>query len=128
MLCRNSFVCITDKPSAPRNLRSIEVDATFITIAWDVPAVDGGSPITGYVIEKKDSKRGDYSFVAHVDSTTLQLKITRLFEGVDYVFRVFAENPAGLSSPCETDKPIRAKIPFGEFQFNRIFFYSLFVV
>lgn len=115
MFWRNLFVCSADKPSAPRNLRPIEVDATFITVAWDAPAVDGGSPITGYVIEKKDSKRGDYSFVAHVDSTTQQLKITRLFEGVDYMFRVFAENPAGLSSPCETEKPIRARIPFGKF-------------
>ena len=66
-------------------------------------------------MEKKDSKRGEYVFVAHVDSTTMQLKVTRLFEGVDYMFRVFAENPAGLSLPGETDKPIRAKIPFGEF-------------
>jgi len=109
------FVCgLTDKPSAPRNVRPIEVDSTFITVAWDAPAADGGSPVTGYVVEKKDSKRGEYMFVSHVDSSTMQLKATRLFEGVDYMFRVFAENPAGLSSPCETDKPIKAKVPYGK--------------
>jgi Fibronectin type III domain len=91
----------------------VEVDATFITVAWEAPSTDGGSPVTGYVVEKKDSKRGEYVFVAHVDSTTMQLKVTRLFEGVDYMFRVFAENPAGLSLPCETDKPITAKLPYG---------------
>jgi Fibronectin type III domain len=95
-------------------VRPIEVDATFITIAWDAPAVDGGSPVTGYVVEKMDTKRGEYMFVANVDATTTQLKVTRLFEGLDYMFRVFAENPAGLSSPCETDKSIKAKLPFGE--------------
>jgi len=110
----SDILVLTDKPSAPRNVRPIEVDSSFITVAWDAPAADGGSPVTGYVVEKKDSKRGEYMFVSQVDSATMQLKAIRLFEGVDYMFRVFAENPAGLSSPCETDKAITAKQPYGE--------------
>jgi hypothetical protein len=105
---------VSDKPSAPRNIRPTEVDPGFITIAWDAPETDGGSPVTGYTVEKMDSKRGEYMFVANVDATTTQLKVTRLFEGLDYMFRVFAENPAGLSSPCETDNPITARLPYGE--------------
>ena len=104
-----------DVPSAPQNLRGTEVDASYITLAWDIPATDGGSAITGYVIEKKDIKRADYVLVANVDATTLQCKATKLFEGSEYLFRVFAENQVGLSKPCELDKPIKARIPYGLF-------------
>ena len=58
-------------------------------------------------------KRAEYVFVGNVDATTLQHTVTRLFEGCDYIFRVFAENQAGLSQPCELDKPIKAKMPYG---------------
>ena len=104
---------ISDAPSAPRNLRCVEVDSSFITLSWDSPASDGGSALTGYVIEKRDMKRADYMFLANVDAATLQFRATRLFEGCDYMFRVFAKNQAGLSQPCETDKPIKARIPYG---------------
>ena len=113
---------IPDVPSAPQNLRGTEVDASYITLAWDIPATDGGSALTGYVIEKKDMKRADYVFLANVDAATLQYKATRLFEGFDYLFRVFAENPAGLSKPCELDKPIKARIPYGLFVFMSLAF------
>jgi len=110
---------ISDVPSAPQKLRGTEVDASYITLAWDIPETDGGSALTGYVIEKKDMKRADYVFVANVDASTLQYKATRLFEGFEYLFRVFAENQAGLSKPCELDKPITARMPYGQITFFR---------
>lgn len=38
-----------------------------------------------------------------------------LEEGKEYEFRVIAENAMGLSEPLTTDKAIKAKHPFGEF-------------
>jgi len=111
-------VSIADAPSPPKNLRGVEVDSSYITLAWDSPASDGGSALTAYVIEKKDMKRAEYVFLANVDATTLQYKATRLFEGSDYMFRVFAENQAGLSQPCELDKPITARMPYGQSTFQ----------
>jgi len=104
---------LSDAPSSPRNLRGIEVDSSYITLSWDSPDNDGGSALTGYVIEKRDVKRAEYMFLANVDASTLQYKAIRLFEGCDYLFRVFAENQAGLSQPCELDKPIKARTPYG---------------
>ncbi len=46
-----------DKPSPPRNLRVTDVSKDYISLAWDVPEFDGGSPIKGYNIEKADTKR-----------------------------------------------------------------------
>ena len=101
-------------PSSPRQVRAVETDSTYITLAWDSPDSDGGSPLTGYVVEKRDMKRADFVFLANVDATARQYRATRLFEGCDYMFRVFAENQAGLSQPGETDKPITAKMPYGQ--------------
>jgi titin len=82
---------------------------------WEAPDSDGGSPITGYVLEKRDTKRPGYIFVAEIDpSGPLEHKVIRLFEGSEYMFRVVAENQVGPSEPCETEKGIIAKPPYGE--------------
>lgn len=44
---------IVDPPGAPGSPRGIETTEDSITIAWQKPRHDGGSPITGYVIEKR---------------------------------------------------------------------------
>ena len=41
-----------DAPSAPRNLRTGLVTDTEINLTWDVPATNGGSAITGWIVEK----------------------------------------------------------------------------
>lgn len=110
---RTLLLYFPGKPSPPKNLHATQVDATFITLAWDAPESDGGSPVTAYVLEKMDMKREEYIFLSNVDASTLQFQATRLFEGTEYKFRVFAENPAGLSPPCATDKPIKARLPYG---------------
>ena len=84
-------------------------------VAWDAPESDGGTPLTGYVLEKRDIKRPGYVFIADLKPTDpLSYKVTRLFEGYEYLFRVIAENQVGPSDPCELEKPIKAKAPYGE--------------
>ncbi len=82
-------------------------------IAWDEPESDGGSPITGYNVEKMDIKRETWVKVDSVDAKTRTLKATKLVEGNKYHFRVTAENDVGESDPGQTDEPITAKLPFG---------------
>ena len=108
-------MCVPDKPMPPRNLRATETSTDYIVIEWDVPESDGGTPITGYVIEKRDAKRREYIYIADVAANVLTFKATRLFEGYEYFFRVIAENQVGPSDPCALAKPVKAKLPFGEF-------------
>ena len=62
----------TEKPDSPRNLRAIETCPDSIVIQWDPPQNDGGSPLVGYVIEKRDAKRNDYIYIADVEASVTQ--------------------------------------------------------
>ncbi len=48
------------------------------------------------------------------------MQVLNLFEGADYLFRVFAENKVGPSlKPAELEVPIRAKMPYGKSNMNK---------
>ena len=105
-----------DKPSPPQNVRPVEVYKDFIVIAWDEPESDGGAPITGYTVEKRDAKRTTFTKSGEVKvSEERKLKVEKLVEGNDYIFQVNAENEIGVSDWAQTE-PIKARLPFGEYK------------
>ncbi len=112
VLCNNPF---PDVPSPPRNLSIKEVNKDYIVVSWEVPEHDGESPITGYVIEKRDVKKSSYINAGNVDGKTLEFKVPKLIEGNEYIIRVFAENEIGRSEPAETSEPVKARLPFGKY-------------
>lgn len=85
-----------------------------MTVVWNVPETDGGSPITNYTIEKKDVARSSYVKVDQVSADSLKVVANRLVEDKEYVFRVCAENAIGASDWAETEEPTMAKLPFGK--------------
>lgn len=107
-------VQIKDKPSPPANFRVKEVFKDYVVVAWDAPESDGGSPITGYTVEKRDARKTTSVKAGTVGADTFELKVTKLVEGNEYVFQVCAENEIGLSEPT-TMEPVKARLPFGKF-------------
>ena len=104
-----------DKPSPPRNLEVSAVTAETATMQWEVPEDDGGSSITGYIVEKRDISRKMWQ---KVDSTEeLTMIVPKLLQGNKYLFRVCAQNQYGVSEPVEITEPITAKNPFGKYIF-----------
>ena len=85
----------------------------YVTLSWTAPEHDGGSAILGYVVEKRDSMMNMWSQAAKVDKDTFTVKVTNLFEGQSYLFRVAAENQSGRGAYAELPKPITARLPFG---------------
>lgn len=85
------------------------VTSRSVTIDWDVPLSDGGSEITGYVVEKRLATLSSsikWTRVVTLDSHCLHYCIDNLKEKSEYVFQVLAENAVGLSAPAVTENVV----------------------
>ena len=82
-------------PTAPLNLEGISGEK-LITLTWNAPTVDGGSPVTGYKIVYGQSITGfrDTITVGNV----LSYEINSLFGGTEYSIKVAAVNSAGIGA------------------------------
>jgi titin len=111
----NQSIFVTaDKPSTPKDLHMTEQNIKHITVAWEEPESDGGSRITGYIIEKRDSNRTQWSRVTEDGADARSCKVSKLVEGNEYYFRVAAVNIIGQGPFATTEEGIKAKLPFGE--------------
>lgn len=95
-------------------MRKFEQNINSITVEWGEPGSDGGSAITGYIIEKRDANRTQWSRVGDLDADARRYKVSKLVEGNEYYFRVAALNRIGQGPFVITDDAIKAKLPFGE--------------
>jgi fibronectin type 3 domain-containing protein len=81
-------------PSPPRNLRAVTIPGQ-ISLTWDPPLSNGGSPITGYYIYRRTVPGND----TRVDSSYNMTVATDLnvSPGLTYYYRVSAISDAGQS-------------------------------
>ena len=105
----------TDKPAPPTNLQITQITPETVTLVWEKPTDDGGSPITKYIIEKRDMKRATWTSVGTATSSEHEFTVPKLFPNNEYMFRVRAVNKHGQSEAAETSEPVVAKHQFGEF-------------
>ncbi len=112
-------VKVTGVPSAPIGLNFTDVRETSVTLRWEPPKNDGGSKVTGYLIEKRDPFRSSYTRVGTTKDT--QFNITRLVEGSNYLFQVSAENDVGIGESAELTQSIKVKSPHSEFNIMTFF-------
>ena len=103
-----------DKPDAPGQPSISNITASSMTLNWSVPSSDGGSPVTGYLIEKKDRFSSRWSRVNDYSTQDVEFIVSGLKQGSEYEFRVAAENKAGVGKPSESSGYKVAKPPYGE--------------
>ncbi|KAK9882447.1 hypothetical protein WA026_021478 [Henosepilachna vigintioctopunctata] len=102
---------VPSAPTAPLEIRTIGPNA--IVIEWGLPETDGGSPLLGYKIAIKDTKKTMWMEIGRVNKGVHKFTIRDLQEGHDYLIRIFARNEIGLSEPLESDEPFKV-LPSGE--------------
>lgn len=100
-----------EKPEGPLEVKDINKDS--MTLSWQSPKSDGGSPITNYVIEKREPSRNLWTPVQKVKGDVTSCVADKLIEGKDYIYRVIAENKHGQSKPLESEQSYKAKSPYG---------------
>ena len=101
-----------DQMDAPQVLDTT-ITKNGMSVKWVEPEWDGGSPITGYWLEMSspDSTRWSRVNRKPIESGKRMYKIGGLKEGRDYIFRVAAENLAGIGDWSEPSEPEIAKDP-----------------
>ena len=112
------FLLKSDAPSAPGKPEVTDYNTTKITITWTPPESDGGSPITGYFVERKEKTSSRWVRVTKETITETTFTATGLTEGTEYQFRVYAENLAGPGPASEPSDLQKAKLPFGKGDFR----------
>ena len=103
------------KPGVPGHLNTFPHDAGALDVYWEAPASDGGSDITGYKVQWKESA-DSWDTPADVSEATASgtiHTITGLTDGVEYSVRVLATNGVGDSPPSfeQTGTPRETKVP-----------------
>ena len=94
------------KPGVPGLLNVFPHDTGALDVYWEAPASDGGSAITGYKVQWKESADSwdTASAVSEETASGTTHSITGLTDGVEYSVRVMAVNYVG-DSPPSAEKP-----------------------
>ncbi|KAM4029163.1 myomesin-1 isoform 2-T2 [Anomaloglossus baeobatrachus] len=98
-------------PAAPLDVNCLDANKDYVIISWKQPAVDGGSPIVGYFIDRCEVGTSHWTQCNDTPVKFARFPVTGLIEGRSYIFRVRAVNKTGISRPSRVSEPVAALDP-----------------
>lgn len=93
-------------PGKPHLVPQSDAAPDIVTIRWQQPLNDGGSPITGYLVEHRRTGSPHWVRATPLLVPFPELTLSGLEPGWRYQFRVSAENAVGMSDPGELSEPL----------------------
>ena len=99
-------------PGAPEAPAVSEIFSDNCQVSWQPPTEDGGSPVSGYHLERRTTASTRWVRINKEQIPELTLKVTDLIEDNQYEFRVAAENKAGIGEFSPPSQPVLAKDPW----------------
>ena len=95
----SNFITAASIPDPPTNVVSLYADHSFITIGWNPPTYNGGSPVLGYNILWDSGLGLGFSYLDKTDHNIPIYSCSNgVIEGNVYSFKVIAFNVIGNSS------------------------------
>ena len=111
------FFCIfTEVPGRPELLEVTSLEKTSATLRWKKPKYDGGSPLTAYIVERREEFKDNWVKEKQVDTFVHSLQVKDLVPEKKYYFRVSAKNNIGVGEPIELQEPIVSSKPVGKLE------------
>lgn len=101
MLISTYFLEHPGPPGKPELVASADSTPDVVTIRWDKPKSDGGTPVTGYLVEHRRTGSPHWVRATPLMILYTELTLSGLEPGWRYQFRVTAQNCVGMSDPGE---------------------------
>lgn len=83
-------------------------------LSWKPPESDGGKPITGYIVQFRETRRSTWTTFKEVTADETSVTLTGLVADSEYIAQVIAVNKEG-QSPGLTSESIRPQKVLSEF-------------
>ncbi|MCU0274267.1 MAG: fibronectin type III domain-containing protein, partial [Acidimicrobiales bacterium] len=102
-------------PGAPGTPTAIAAPGS-VTLTWRAPSVDGGSPVTDYVVERRAVPSGSWAVVVDGVGTATTAVVGGLGPGEASEFRIAAVNAVGVgawSGSASATTPTAPSVPGG---------------
>lgn len=109
--------CSTAVPERPEDLHITAVKKDRISVAWRPPKFDGGSEITGYVLEARLIGKDNFTRISEDKLMERKFTYEGLKDGSSYEFRVSAVNAVGQGKASFSTKPVTCKDELGKYYF-----------
>lgn len=99
--------CFVDKPGKPAKPEITKTFKNGASLTWQPPKSDGGSEIFNYVVEYR--VEGGFKWLRATEDKVPDTAYTvkNLKEGLEYEFRVSAENKAGVGPASDGTSPVK---------------------
>lgn len=109
--CFIYLIFFVERPSPPGRpiltpLALSEQQPDVVSLRWERPQLDGGSPITGYTVEQRRVGSPHWVRATPQPISRCEIQISGLEPGWRYEFRCFAENIVGRSDASELSDPL----------------------
>lgn len=106
-------IVVLDRPGPPTGPIEVgEVTESTVALKWAPPVYDGGSPVTNYVVLRRETSTPAWTEVSSQVARSA-IKAGKLTKGEEYQFRIKAENRFGISDHIDTP-PITVKLPYSK--------------
>uniref|UniRef100_A0AAR2K4Q9 Myomesin-1 n=1 Tax=Pygocentrus nattereri TaxID=42514 RepID=A0AAR2K4Q9_PYGNA len=98
-------------PGPPHDLQVLEVRKDSLVLIWKPPVYQGRDEVNGYYVDIKEAEADFETWRGVNEKATSKkyMKVCDLKEGVTYVFRVRAQNKAGVGKASEPTEPVLAE-------------------
>ncbi|XP_061778091.1 M-protein, striated muscle isoform X4 [Nerophis ophidion] len=106
-LCEEWTIAV---PGPPHDLELREVRCDSMTLLWKQPVYQGRDPVNGFYVDIKEAEAPEETWRGINTKATENtfFKVKNLKEGETYIFRVRAQNQAGVGKTSEISERVQA--------------------